>query len=285
MNYQDDLKKLLSLEYNCSETDIDSGANIITSSSGRSGRKYRESDGFFSMASTGKGCLVTADERLLPFVRELSKDCDGISLFEFEKLNAIAQELSRYGYELNGAGPHHMFLPCEVPALSQKFPLKRLEFPEFKQYYGDKRFPDILCDEYTDERPDVLVLAAMDGDVIMGMAGASRDFSGTPNWLQIGVDVLPEYRGKGIGSFLVNEITKLIQQSGDIPFYGTSPANIASQNTALKCGYRPAWTEISAVKKQPPAEPEKFSEHETWVDEMKQELEDYIEEQGIYIRQ
>lgn len=32
---------------------------------------------------------------------------------------------------------------------------------------------------------------------------------------------------------------------------------------------------------KPPAEP---SSH-TWVDDMKQELEDYIEDQGIYIRQ
>ena len=32
---------------------------------------------------------------------------------------------------------------------------------------------------------------------------------------------------------------------------------------------------------EPPAEP---SSH-TWVDDMKQELEDYIEDQGIYIRQ
>lgn len=34
-------------------------------------------------------------------------------------------------------------------------------------------------------------------------------------------------------------------------------------------------------KPETPAEP---SSH-TWVDDMKQELEDYIEEQGIYIRQ
>lgn len=33
-----------------------------------------------------------------------------------------------------------------------------------------------------------------------------------------------------------------------------------------------------------PAAPAEPSTH-TWVDDMKQELEDYIEEQGIYIRQ
>lgn len=34
-------------------------------------------------------------------------------------------------------------------------------------------------------------------------------------------------------------------------------------------------------EKQAPA----TSDEKTWVDDMKQELEDYIEEQGIYIRQ
>jgi len=35
---------------------------------------------------------------------------------------------------------------------------------------------------------------------------------------------------------------------------------------------------------QPEQEKDEFFQH-TWVDDMKQELEDYIEEQGIYIRQ
>ena len=35
---------------------------------------------------------------------------------------------------------------------------------------------------------------------------------------------------------------------GDVPFYGTAAANIASQNIALNSGFRPAWTESEAVK-------------------------------------
>lgn len=34
-----------------------------------------------------------------------------------------------------------------------------------------------------------------------------------------------------------------------------------------------------------PQNPPETSDDKTWVDDMKQELEDYIEEQGIYIRQ
>lgn len=38
-------------------------------------------------------------------------------------------------------------------------------------------------------------------------------------------------------------------------------------------------------KKKLPEASKETSDDKTWVDDMKQELEDYIEEQGIYIRQ
>ena len=38
-------------------------------------------------------------------------------------------------------------------------------------------------------------------------------------------------------------------------------------------------------EKKPQINPPKTPDDKTWVDDMKQELEDYIEEQGIYIRQ
>ncbi len=46
-------------------------------------------------------------------------------------------------------------------------------------------------------------------------------------------------------------------------------------------------TDEKEKKPLPEASPEKSAEPSahTWVDDMKQELEDYIEEQGIYIRQ
>lgn len=283
MNFSSELKRLLALEYNCSEDVVCGAENIVTVSTGRRGRKYDGDGGcFFSMATMGGGCLISADERLMPFLREFVKGCEGHALFGEGKLAALDRELDRFGYKLHELGAHHMFLPKYSVEPAQKFPIRRFELSEFKRFYGDKRFSNALCGEYDPERPDVAALAAMDGDNIMGMAGASRDFTGTPNWLQIGIDVLPEYRGCGVGTFLVNELAKFILESGDIPFYGTAPANIYSQNIAINCGFRPAWVEICAEKKKADLEP---SDDRTWVDDMKQEIEDYIEEQGIYIRQ
>lgn len=282
MDFTGELKKLLSLEYGCPEDAVFGSENIVAVSTGRRGRNYGD-DGFFSMATTGGGCLISADERLLPFLWEFVKGSEGHFLFAEGKLAALERELERFGYRLHEQGAHHMFLPRFSTELPQKFPTERMELSDFKRFYGDKRFSNALCGEYDPKRPDVLALAALDGGNVMGLAGASRDLAGTPSWLQIGVDVLPEYRGRGVGTFLVNELAKQILQRGDIPFYGTAPANVFSQNIAVNCGFRPAWVEISAQKARPDGAD--ISDREASVVDMKQELEDYIEEQGIYIRQ
>ena len=77
------------------------------------------------------------------------------------------------------------------------------------------------------------------------MAGCSED---APGWMQIGIDVLPEYRSRGVGTALVNAVKNRIEDLGAVPFYGTSLSNYNSWNIALNCGFRPAWVEIGSAK-------------------------------------
>ena len=90
-------------------------------------------------------------------------------------------------------------------------------------------------------------MCAYDGDDIMGMAGSSED---APGWQQIGIDILPEYRSRGVGTYLVSLLKQEIINRGDIPFYGTSVSNYHSWNIAINCGFRPAWVEIGAEKRK-----------------------------------
>ena len=61
---------------------------------------------------------------------------------------------------------------------------------------------------------------------------------------QIGVDVLPEYRRKGIAAALTSRLALEILKRGKVPFYSAAWCNVASVRNAIKCGFRPAWVEL-----------------------------------------
>lgn len=305
MNYTEQLKRQLALDFNCAPDDFERSENVLTVSALNEGRRmYSDEKYFFSMATMGGNAVITADEVLHPFLREfMACTCKGDNiitsqrkennsdkyyignstpgsgaghwLFEQEKLSVLERELNKYGYRLCRA--HHMCLPKFDVEVAGNFPIKWFEGREQLEPFYDGRFYNALCERYLETRPDrIAVCAYDDGGEIMGMAGCSED---APHFLQIGVDVFPKYRGRGVGTFLALLMKNEIIRRGEMPVYGTAAANLHSQNIALNCGFRPVWVEMEA-EKIPPKAPEP-----TWVDDMKRDLEDYIEEQGIYIRQ
>lgn len=90
----------------------------------------------------------------------------------------------------------------------------------------------------------MLAVAALDeGGQPVGMAGASRD--GERLW-QIGVNVLPPHRGRGLAAGLTALLKDELLRRGIVPFYGTAQSHIFSLNTARNAGFRPAWAEVWA---------------------------------------
>lgn len=241
------LRSLLAVEFNCSPDDFTKQENILTVSALNEGRrKYSPEKYFFHMATTGGNAVITADESLHPFLRGFMNAEFGHWLFELPNLLPLEKELNKFGYTLSQS--HHMFLPSENVLPEKSYPVKWFYGKEeISPFYGDRRFPNAICGKYLEERPDTIVVCAYDadGETIMGMAGCSEDTAG---WQQIGIDVMPEYRSKGAGTYLVTLLKNEILRRGDIPFYGTSLSNYHSWNIALNCGFRPAWVEIGADK-------------------------------------
>ena len=89
----------------------------------------------------------------------------------------------------------------------------------------------------------MLAVIALDGDTVMGMAGCSAD---TPELWQIGIDVLPEYRKRGVGRALVTLLRNEALRRGAVPYYGTSLSNLPSWRIALGSGFYPLWVETEA---------------------------------------
>lgn len=130
-----------------------------------------------------------------------------------------------------------------------------LDAEQIERFRGDKRYSNALGFSVT--RPDVLVLAAypVEEDAAdvpaagesdpaladpIALVGVSDD---SPVMRQIGIDVLPAWRGAGIASVLVRDAARLTLAEGYLPFYGTSPSHILSQRVAMNAGLVPTWWE------------------------------------------
>ena len=238
-------KEQLALELNCAPEDFSGEEIIITGPVlHENRRKFSDQPFFLQMATFGAGAVISADERLHPRLREWAKGKRGFWLFEQHNYLELDRLLRGYGYKM--ALTHHMFTPTtEIAAVETGFPVRWLEQGDIPPFYGREEFSNALCDRFRPERPDVLAVAALDGEEIMGIAGCSAD---TPELWQIGIDVLPRYRGRGIGKTLVALLRNEALRRGALPYYGTSLSNIASWRVALASGFLPAWVEAEARK-------------------------------------
>lgn len=238
-------KEQLALELNCAPEDFSGEEIIITGPVlHENRRKFSDQPFFLQMATFGAGAVISADERLHPRLREWAKGKRGFWLFEQHNYLELDRLLRGYGYKM--ALTHHMFTPTtEIAAVETGFPIRWLEQGDIPPFYGREEFSNALCDRFRPERPDVLAVLALDGEEIMGMAGCSAD---TPELWQIGIDVLPRYRGRGIGKTLVALLRNEALRRGALPYYGTSLSNITSWRVALASGFLPAWVEAEARK-------------------------------------
>ena len=145
--------------------------------------------------------------------------------------------------------------PQDTQARVTRLRVELLAAEQFERFRGDKRYSNALGFSVT--RPDVLVLAAYPvaegaSDALavgesapaladpIAMVGLSDD---SPIMRQIGIDVLPAWRGAGIASALVRDAARLTLAEGYLPFYGTSPSHMLSQRVAMNAGLVPTWWE------------------------------------------
>ena len=148
--------------------------------------------------------------------------------------------------------------PEDTEARVTRLCVELLDAEQFERFRGDKRYSNALGFSVT--RPDVLVLAAYpveenaseasevtvagESDPALtdpiALVGVSDD---SPIMRQIGIDVLPSWRGAGIASVLVRDAARLTLAEGYLPFYGTSPSHMLSQRVAMNAGLVPTWWE------------------------------------------
>lgn len=154
--------------------------------------------------------------------------------------------------EANASASAIEVAPEDTEARVTRLRVDLLSEEQVESFRGDKRYSNALG--FSTTRPDVLVLAAYTVDGAgdtegagipanadpVAMVGMSDD---SPIMRQIGIDVLPAWRGAGIASVLVRDAARLTLAEGYLPFYGTSPSHMLSQRVALNAGLVPTWWE------------------------------------------
>ena len=207
-------------------------------------RKYLYPPYVLDMATYGSNIVCACARETEKPAYEYIEALDPERAFECPNINRLNAMLSPLGCEIAGMGEY--FLPRMelVQALPSPLPIRMLYSKDFKDLYVPE-FSNALCEKR--KELDCLGAGAYDGGKLVAFAACSRD--GEDMW-QIGVDVLKEYRRQGLAAAVTSRLAMEILSLGKVPFYCCAWANVKSAKNALKCGFRPAWTQMYAGKKR-----------------------------------
>jgi GNAT superfamily N-acetyltransferase len=239
----------LAHDYACAPDDFFADKGRATAAKCLPGRRmFKKEADFFKMASLGGCVVISASKGMLPFSQELLAEFDKgepARLFHAAQLYLINKKLGEFGMTI---GVNSVFYLPKTPykfAAKSGFNIGVYNENEIRAaLYEHKGFNNaMMYQPQSGPRGDKIAVCAFNGNNVAGVAGASSD---SDRFWQVGIDVKPEYRGRGLAADLVSALTREVFSMGAIPYYGTWAGNIASQNVALRCGYYPAWTEVVA---------------------------------------
>lgn len=226
---------------NCEAEDFLSAENkVVLSKQSENARAYIPLPLECDLVSYGNNIVAQVSPRMKECVEWYINKYDAAHCFETPNVIALNEKLAKFGYKVCFMA--EFFLPDIdiLKELSCDYELKVLASEEFQQYYTDT-WSNALCEKR--KHLDVLAVGAFDNGKLVGLAGCSADCD---SMYQIGVDVLPKYRNKGIASAITSRLAIEILKLGKVPFYCAAWSNIKSVRNAIKSGFKPAWVELTA---------------------------------------
>ena len=226
---------------NCKPEDFISEQNVVTlSKANPKARKYIPLPLECDLVSYGNNIVAQVSERTKPAVLEYINKFDAYRCFETPQINMLNDLLAPF--DLKVCFMAEYFLPdvTKLKELDCGYELRILYKEDFADLYV-KQWSNCLT--FHDRERDVLAVGAYDNGKLIGLAGCSADCE---MMYQIGVDVLPEYRRKGIASAVTSRLALEVLALGKVPFYCAAWSNIKSIRNAIKSGFRPAWMELTA---------------------------------------
>lgn len=225
----------------CKPEDFLSSKNIVTCSQKHPfARKYLPLPFACDLVSYGNNIVAQTSKELAQPVGSYINRFPAEHCFETPHMHVLDEYLRPYGLKICFMAEY--FLPDVqlLKPLDCGYTLRLLHQEDFRDLYTPE-WSDALCRQR--KELDVLGVGAYDNGKLIGLAGGSADCE---SMYQIGVNVLPEYRRKGIAAAVTSHLALEILKLDKVPFYCAAWCNIKSVRNAVKCGFRPAWVELTA---------------------------------------
>lgn len=226
---------------NCNPEDFLQPSNRITRSRQHpNARKYLHLPFECDLVSYGNNIVAQTSERLAQTVEHYISRYPTEHCFETPNLHVLDESLRPFGQKICFMAEY--FLP-DLNALRElpcPYELRILHADAFESLYTEE-WSNALCEKR--KELDILGVGAYDNGTLIGLAACSADCE---TMYQIGIDVQPAYRRRGIASALTSRLAAEILSLGKVPFYCAAWCNLKSVRNAIKCGFRPAWVELTA---------------------------------------
>ncbi len=229
------------LDLGCQASDFRSReSKTVISQVNEKARRYLSLPFFCQLVSYGNGIVASVDPVFEAEAQKYIRTYPTEHCFETPNMNVLSEMLRPHGYGVCFMAEY--FLPdvTLLRPLPCPLPTKLLTPSDFASLYLPE-WSNALCEKR--KELDVIGIGAYDGARLVGFAGASADCD--TMW-QIGIDILPEYRNRGIASSLCSRLALEILDRGKVPFYCAAWSNLPSVRNAIRSGFRPAWVELTA---------------------------------------
>ncbi len=228
------------IDSSCSAQDFLSSENkVVISKTNENARKYLQLPFICDLTSYGSNIVASVSPDLQDVVGDFISKHPIEHCFETPNLHLLIEKLKPFN--ANVCFMAEYFLPDvdNMPNLSCEYETKILTAKDFANLYTPE-WSNALCIKR--KQLDVLGVAAYENNELIGLAGCSADCD---DMWQIGIDVLPQYRKKGIASTLTNRLALEILSREKVPFYCCAWANIKSIRNSIKAGFKPAWVQLT----------------------------------------
>lgn len=232
------------LDINCRTEDFGKEDNVIVESKiGSFAKVYYKEPIACNLVSYGNNIVASVKDEYREIVKEYIDKFEFYHCFETPNLHWLESRMNQYGQKICFMAEY--FLPDmeRLQRLSSKYEIRVLTQDDFVNLYVSE-WSNALCE--TRKELDVLGVGVYDNGRLIGLAGCSADCE---DMWQIGVDVLPAYRRRGIAASLTSHLAMEVLERDKVPFYCCAWSNIRSAKNAIKSGFSPAWVEMTVKPK------------------------------------